>query len=76
MSSNIRFFSELADEEADAAIGKIRQQLVEDYDNGRIDVLFGYNSEAELQDYLWDIAGGIAENAVFIPDDGTYVVRL
>lgn len=76
MSSNIRFFPELTDEEADAAVGIIRAKLAKDYDEGRIDVLFGYNSEEELQDYLWDIAGGIAENAVFIPDDGTYVVRL
>jgi hypothetical protein len=74
--NRIRFFSELTDEEGDRAVGIVRQQLAEDYDNGKIDLLFGWNSEEELQDYLWDIASGIVEHAVFIPDDGTYVVRL
>ena len=73
---SVRFFCELTDEEADKAVGIIRNRLVDDYENGRIDFDFEWRSEAELQDYIWDMAGGIAESAVFIPDDGAYIVRL
>jgi hypothetical protein len=75
-SIQIRFFSELTDEEADKAIGIIRKNLSDRYERGDIDLLFDYRTEDELQDALWDIAGGIAESAVFVPDDGTYIVRL
>jgi hypothetical protein len=73
--NRIRYFHELSDEEADRAVGIVFRQISDDYESGNIE-LIGYVSEANLQDRLWDIAGAIVEDAVFIPDDGSMVVRL
>lgn len=74
-TNRIRYFHELSDEEADEAVGIVFRQVSDDYESGKID-LIGFTSEASLQDRLWDLAGGIVKDAVFIPDDGSLVVRL
>lgn len=73
--NQIRYFYDLTDEEADEAVGIVFRQVSDDYESGKIELIF-QGSEAALQDELWSIASGIVENAVFIPDDGAYVVRL
>jgi hypothetical protein len=65
----------LSDEEVDTAVGIMFRQVSDDYESGKID-LIGFTSEAGIQDRLWDIAGALVEDAIFIPDDGTAVVRL
>ena len=76
----IRYFSDLTDEEVDTAVGIVRRELSDDYESGKIDILYGGDSsgldEAALQDALWDLAGAMVKDATFIPDDGTRVVRL
>ena len=75
----IRTFDELSDEEADEAIGKLFREVSDDYETGKIDVIYpadNLRTEETLQDTLWDFAGALAREAVYIPDDGSKVVRL
>lgn len=72
---SLRYFSDLSPEEQDTAIEILFKAISEDYESGKIEFI-GITSEEDLTAQEWAAAGAIAQDTMYLPDDGTPIVRL
>lgn len=87
----IRSFSELSPEEQNEAIGRIRLDVLSDLYKGAKEPLdervlgavqlaratnVRFENVSSINNWAYDIAGQLAEDAIYIPDNGSMVVRI